>query len=166
MLSGQGWTAIAGCRQFFYARYFDWAVTNSLIVLNLGLIAGADSASIAATIGAEGQVIYLFVVCVLFLSLFFSGCCVRYLHGVCCRGDHCQVVLVHFLPCCPCVRSVLHRSHVQGQRYSSWWRHRFPLWPACRPDPDLLDLLSAHLGVLFRLRFLLGFFRGLRVRGY
>ena len=27
MLSGQGWTAIAGCRQFFYARYADWAVT-------------------------------------------------------------------------------------------------------------------------------------------
>jgi bacteriorhodopsin len=29
MLSGQGWTAIAGCRQFFYARYADWAVTVS-----------------------------------------------------------------------------------------------------------------------------------------
>jgi len=58
MLSGQGWTAIAGCRQFFYARYFDWAVTNSLIVLNLGLIAGADSASIAATIGAEVVVVF------------------------------------------------------------------------------------------------------------
>jgi len=25
MLSGQGWTAIAGCRQFFYARYVDWS---------------------------------------------------------------------------------------------------------------------------------------------
>ncbi len=55
MLSGQGWTAIAGCRQFFYARYFDWAVTCSLIVLNLGLIAGADAASIAATMAAEGR---------------------------------------------------------------------------------------------------------------
>ena len=54
MLSGQGWTAIAGCRQFFYARYFDWAVTNSLIVVNLGLIAGADGASSAATTAAEG----------------------------------------------------------------------------------------------------------------
>ena len=56
MLSGQGWTAIAGCRQFFYARYFDWAVTCSLIVLNLGLIAGADAASIAATMAAEGDI--------------------------------------------------------------------------------------------------------------
>lgn len=56
MLSGQGWTAIAGCRQFFYARYFDWAVTCSLIVLNLGLIAGAEPASIAATIAAEGDI--------------------------------------------------------------------------------------------------------------
>ena len=59
MLSGQGWTAIAGCRQFFYARYFDWAVTCSLIVLNLGLIAGADAAAIAATIAAEGVTILL-----------------------------------------------------------------------------------------------------------
>jgi len=58
MLSGQGWTAIAGCRQFFYARYFDWAVTNSLIVVNLGLIAGADGASIAATTAAEAIVVF------------------------------------------------------------------------------------------------------------
>jgi bacteriorhodopsin len=61
MLSGQGWTAIAGCRQFFYARYFDWAVTCSLIVLNLGLIAGADAASIAATMAAEGDISVLAV---------------------------------------------------------------------------------------------------------
>lgn len=55
MLSGQGWTAIAGCRQFFYARYVDMAITEPLIILNLGLIAGADGALIAAVIGADGE---------------------------------------------------------------------------------------------------------------
>jgi len=53
MLSDQGWTAIAGCRQFFYARYFDALVSNPLIILNLGLVAGADFVSIAAVIGAD-----------------------------------------------------------------------------------------------------------------
>jgi bacteriorhodopsin len=36
MLSGQGWTAISGCRQFFYAHYVDWILTTPLIILNLG----------------------------------------------------------------------------------------------------------------------------------
>ena len=53
MLSGQGWTAIAGCRQFFYARYVDWSITTPLLLLDLGLIAGADGALIAAVIGAD-----------------------------------------------------------------------------------------------------------------
>lgn len=53
MLSGQGWTAIAGCRQFFYARYADYAITMPLIILQLGLVAGADGAQIAASIGAD-----------------------------------------------------------------------------------------------------------------
>jgi hypothetical protein len=53
MLSGQGWTAVAGCRQFFYARYVDWSVTTPLLLLDLGLIAGADGALIAAVIGAD-----------------------------------------------------------------------------------------------------------------
>ena len=53
MLSGQGWTAIAGCRQFFYARYVDWSITTPLLLLDLGLIAGADPALIAAAIGAD-----------------------------------------------------------------------------------------------------------------
>lgn len=51
----QGWTAIAGCRQFFYARYADYAITMPLIILQLGIVAGADSAQIAATIGADGN---------------------------------------------------------------------------------------------------------------
>jgi len=55
MLSGQGWTAIAGCRQFFYARYVDWAITTPLIILELGLIAGADPSAIASAIGADGE---------------------------------------------------------------------------------------------------------------
>eukprot|EP00282_Hemiselmis_andersenii_P040949 CAMPEP_0172058024 /NCGR_PEP_ID=MMETSP1043-20130122/6631_1 /TAXON_ID=464988 /ORGANISM="Hemiselmis andersenii, Strain CCMP441" /LENGTH=179 /DNA_ID=CAMNT_0012717537 /DNA_START=1 /DNA_END=540 /DNA_ORIENTATION=- len=58
MLSGQGWTAIAGCRQFFYARYVDWAITTPLILLELGLIAGAEPASIAAAIGADVVMVF------------------------------------------------------------------------------------------------------------
>jgi len=53
MLSGQGWTAIAGCRQFFYVRYLDWLVTTPLLILDLGLIAGQDNVTILAVIGAD-----------------------------------------------------------------------------------------------------------------
>lgn len=53
MLSDQGWTAIAGCRQFFYARYVDWIVSNSLIILNLGFVGDVDLVTIAAVIGAD-----------------------------------------------------------------------------------------------------------------
>ena len=55
MLSGQGWTAVAGCRQFFYARYVDWSITTPLLLLDLGLIAGADGALIAAVVGADRE---------------------------------------------------------------------------------------------------------------
>ena len=55
MLSGQGWTAVAGCRQFFYARYVDWTVTTALIILELGLIAGAEPALIGGVMGADGE---------------------------------------------------------------------------------------------------------------
>jgi len=53
MLSGQGWTAVAGCRQFFYARYVDWTITTALIILELGLIAGAEPALIGGVMGAD-----------------------------------------------------------------------------------------------------------------
>ena len=86
MLSGQGWTAIAGCRQFFYARcdprtllrhdgyssmchlpcaltyvlcatrFADYIVTMPLIVLLLGQVAAADVATIAATIGSACKI--------------------------------------------------------------------------------------------------------------
>jgi hypothetical protein len=59
MLSGQGWTAIAGCRQFFYARYVDWSITTPIILLELGLIAGADTSTIAAAIGADSEYHFL-----------------------------------------------------------------------------------------------------------
>jgi len=55
MLSGQGWTAIAGCRQFFYARYIDWAITTPLLILDLGLVAGQDYVTIAAVCGADSM---------------------------------------------------------------------------------------------------------------
>jgi bacteriorhodopsin len=53
MLSGQGWTASAGCRQFFYVRYLDWLITTPLLVLELGLVAGQDSETITAVVGAD-----------------------------------------------------------------------------------------------------------------
>jgi bacteriorhodopsin len=53
MLSDQGWTAIAGCRQFFYARYLDAFITHPLIILSLGLVAGVDRVTIAAVAGAD-----------------------------------------------------------------------------------------------------------------
>lgn len=55
MLSGQGWTAIAGCRQFFYVRYVDWMITTALLILDLGLVAGQDMVTIAAVIGADSK---------------------------------------------------------------------------------------------------------------
>ena len=55
MLSGQGWTAIAGCRQFFYARYADWIVTTPLIVVLLGMVAGAGYDVIGGAIGSTGK---------------------------------------------------------------------------------------------------------------
>jgi bacteriorhodopsin len=48
MLSDQGWVAISGCRQFFYARSVDWAITIPLTVLFLGMIAEVDIVSIVA----------------------------------------------------------------------------------------------------------------------
>ena len=55
MLSGQGWTAIAGCRQFFYARYADWIVTTTLIVILLGQVANAGNDVIFGACGANGK---------------------------------------------------------------------------------------------------------------
>jgi len=53
MLSGQGWTAVAGCRQFFYARYLDWMITFPLITLLLGFLAGSTWSDILGAIGAQ-----------------------------------------------------------------------------------------------------------------
>lgn len=53
MLSGQGWTAVAGCRQFFYARYLDWMITFPLITIMLGMIAGSEWSTILGAIGAQ-----------------------------------------------------------------------------------------------------------------
>ena len=53
MLSGQGWTAVSGCRQFFYARYLDWMITFPLITILLGQIAGCEWTVIFGAIGAQ-----------------------------------------------------------------------------------------------------------------
>ena len=83
MLSGQGWTAVAGCRQFFYVRYVDYAITLPLIILQLGLIAGAETSIIAATIGAESE--YFAYILLLICENQFS------------RASSSLIFLMHFL---------------------------------------------------------------------
>mmetsp|Transcript_16831 Transcript_16831/g.26088 ORF Transcript_16831/g.26088 Transcript_16831/m.26088 type:complete len:255 (-) Transcript_16831:227-991(-) len=58
MISGMGWETIMGCRQFFYVRYLDWAVTTPLMIMNLGLLAGEDPIMIAAIMGADVAMIF------------------------------------------------------------------------------------------------------------
>jgi len=58
MLSGEGWTTVTGCRQFFWIRNVGWFFTQPLLVLLLGLVAQADTASIAASAG--GLAVYNF----------------------------------------------------------------------------------------------------------
>ncbi|KAJ1479835.1 opsin 1 [Baffinella frigidus] len=53
MLSGQGWTAIAGCRQFFYTRYADWVVTTTLLVILLGQVSNASMDVIFGACGSN-----------------------------------------------------------------------------------------------------------------
>jgi hypothetical protein len=55
MLSGQGWTAIAGCRQFFYTRYADWVVTTTLMVVLLGQVANASNDVIFGAAGSNRE---------------------------------------------------------------------------------------------------------------
>ena len=47
-----------GCRQFFYVRYLDWAITTPLLILNLGLLAGEDMVLVAAVMGADIAMIF------------------------------------------------------------------------------------------------------------
>eukprot|EP00281_Chroomonas_sp_CCMP1168_P018759 CAMPEP_0206227594 /NCGR_PEP_ID=MMETSP0047_2-20121206/8708_1 /ASSEMBLY_ACC=CAM_ASM_000192 /TAXON_ID=195065 /ORGANISM="Chroomonas mesostigmatica_cf, Strain CCMP1168" /LENGTH=246 /DNA_ID=CAMNT_0053650759 /DNA_START=55 /DNA_END=795 /DNA_ORIENTATION=+ len=58
MLSGQGWTAIAGCRQFFYARYAEWIVSAVLTTVLLGLVAGAESDVIGGAAGSAVVMVF------------------------------------------------------------------------------------------------------------
>jgi bacteriorhodopsin len=55
MLSGQGWTIISGCRQFFYVRYMEWAVSLPMIIILLGLVAGAEWVTILGAIGSQSK---------------------------------------------------------------------------------------------------------------
>ena len=48
MFSGMGWETVAGCRQYFYIRHIDWAITCPLIIFSLGLLATQDLATILA----------------------------------------------------------------------------------------------------------------------
>ena len=121
MLSGQGWTAIAGCRQFFYARsvnmyvvltaqaikslftrYADWIVSFPLLILLLGIVAAADTASIGAGIGAVGKAVLPCLASFIHPSAittvkpkYLRSCLhLRHLHGQRLRRHHRQVVLV------------------------------------------------------------------------
>jgi len=58
MLSGQGWLITPNCRQLFYVRYLEWFVTTPLILLDLGMIVGADMGLLAAVTGADMLMIF------------------------------------------------------------------------------------------------------------
>mmetsp|Transcript_34399 Transcript_34399/g.70948 ORF Transcript_34399/g.70948 Transcript_34399/m.70948 type:complete len:255 (+) Transcript_34399:136-900(+) len=58
MISGMGWETIMGCRQLFYVRYIDWAITTPLMIMNLGLLAGEDPVLIAAIMGSDVAMIF------------------------------------------------------------------------------------------------------------
>lgn len=90
MLSGQGWTAIAGCRQFFYAHYADWLVSTTLIVILLGQVAGAGMDVIFGAVGAN--VIYLFSLYMGSVSVVTTVKWFWFLVGVCALFG----VIVHF----------------------------------------------------------------------
>jgi len=92
MLSGQGWTAIAGCRQFFYARYIDWMITTALLILDLGLVAGQDFVTIAAVIGADSKCfLYIYLALhTLFLRVFQQQDFRVYIRGRRCRAVRSQ----------------------------------------------------------------------------
>ena len=78
MFSGMGWETVtgtqftcftgtnaqipdaggAGCRQYFYIRHVDWAVSCSLVILSLGLLATQDHATIYAVMGSSVGMVY------------------------------------------------------------------------------------------------------------
>lgn len=58
MFSGMGWETVTGCRQYFYIRHIDWAISCSCIVLSLGLLADQDLATILAVMGSSVGMVY------------------------------------------------------------------------------------------------------------
>mmetsp|Transcript_12348 Transcript_12348/g.29570 ORF Transcript_12348/g.29570 Transcript_12348/m.29570 type:complete len:294 (+) Transcript_12348:119-1000(+) len=58
MLSGQGWLITPNCRQLFYVRYVEWFATTPLILLDLGLIAGADMPTLITVMAADMMYIF------------------------------------------------------------------------------------------------------------
>ena len=64
MFSGMGWETVTGCRQYFYIRHIDWAITCPLIIFSLGILATQD---LATTLAGEGE----FAVSFGFFSSFF-----------------------------------------------------------------------------------------------
>jgi len=51
MSQDQGWALSHGCRQLFVARFADWSIAHSCIVVALGFIAGADTSDVASGVG-------------------------------------------------------------------------------------------------------------------
>ena len=55
MLSGQGWTVIAGCRQFFYSHFVERLITSTLILILMGNLAGAGTDLMFGACGSNGK---------------------------------------------------------------------------------------------------------------
>jgi len=58
MFSGMGWETVTGCRQYFYIRHIDWAISCSLIILSLGQLADQDVATTLAVMGSSVGMVF------------------------------------------------------------------------------------------------------------
>jgi len=58
----QGWVISHGCRQFFYARYFDWFFSLPLLLGVVALVAGAEIADGCAAMGSAALMTVCFAI--------------------------------------------------------------------------------------------------------
>jgi bacteriorhodopsin len=53
MLSGEGFKVLGSCREFYWARYVDLAITGSLVVLELGMLVNMEEVLVYSLMGCN-----------------------------------------------------------------------------------------------------------------
>jgi bacteriorhodopsin len=53
MLSGEGFKVLGSCREFYWARYVDLAITGSLVVLELGMLVNMEEVLVFSLMGCN-----------------------------------------------------------------------------------------------------------------